>query len=292
MSQTPKISVVIPVWNGERYMRKLLDALTRQTAMAESFEVIVVDNGSTDRTSEIVSGYTFVTLLSEAKPGSYRARNRALEIARGEYVLFTDADCVPDPNWLEEALRISEKSADNEIHAGRITLFQEEKCGKYATLFESLQAFNQESNVAKQHCVTANWLCKKDLLVSNGGFRADLLSGGDFECSRRLIGCGARIVYAPNLVVAHPTRADLASLVHKRRRVLGGSWTLEKDKGTSPLKLLASPVQMFLGQSKMILRSDIGWRDRPGVLAIAGSVAVAGVFEVLRLITGQPPHRS
>ena len=99
----PQLSVLIPVWNGAREIHLLLDALAAQTLDSEHFEVVVVDNGSTDCTAEIVGRYAFVRLLSEHRPGSYSARNTGLKVLRGTYVTFTDADCVSLSRTAERA---------------------------------------------------------------------------------------------------------------------------------------------------------------------------------------------
>ena len=96
MTDQPFISVIIPVWNSPDLLAKCLAALAVQSYPRERYEVLVVDNGSTDSTAAVARNYPFVTLLSEPVPGAYRARNRGLAAARGEYVAFTDADCIPD----------------------------------------------------------------------------------------------------------------------------------------------------------------------------------------------------
>jgi glycosyltransferase involved in cell wall biosynthesis len=92
----PLLSVIVPVWNDESRIGQCIDALKRQSLDSALFEIIVVDNGSTDSTATVVSRYTNVVLLYEPQPGSYAARNTGLRHARGEYVAFTDSDCVPE----------------------------------------------------------------------------------------------------------------------------------------------------------------------------------------------------
>src|SRR5688572_5665963 len=101
----PVVSVIIAVWNSPCQIRQCLAALERQTLPRDQFEILVVDNGSTDDTAAVAHAVPGVTVIEEARPGSYAARNRGLVAARGEYVAFTDADCLPAPDWLEAALR-------------------------------------------------------------------------------------------------------------------------------------------------------------------------------------------
>jgi glycosyltransferase involved in cell wall biosynthesis len=90
----PRISVIIPAWNEAVRVERLLQALAAQTLDSSLFEVIVIDNGSTDGTADAARKFP-VTVLEEPQPGSYRARNAGLAQVRGEYVAFTDADCTP-----------------------------------------------------------------------------------------------------------------------------------------------------------------------------------------------------
>ena len=98
----PRISVVIPAFNEERHIAACLEAFTRQT-IAEPFEVIVVDNASTDRTAE-VAGYfadrLTLQIIREPKKGRGAARAKGFASARGEIIFSTDADTLVPPDWI------------------------------------------------------------------------------------------------------------------------------------------------------------------------------------------------
>jgi len=95
------VSVVVPVLNGADTIRDLLTALAHQTGAPRDAAVIVVDNGSTDATADVVAQFP-VTYLQEPTPGPSAARNRGLAHARGDVVVFVDADTVPTRRWLAE----------------------------------------------------------------------------------------------------------------------------------------------------------------------------------------------
>lgn len=97
-----KISVVIPAYNEEGFIGAALDALHRQTFPRAEFEIIVVDNVSTDKTSDIAKERGADIVVSESNKGTNSARQRGLAEARGEIVAFLDADCIPPSNWLEK----------------------------------------------------------------------------------------------------------------------------------------------------------------------------------------------
>lgn len=101
-----KVSVILIVFNEEEYIKKCIDALLRQTF--PDYEIIVIDNGSTDRTGEIMNFYNDARIkyfVENAKCGLSRLRNIGIEKSRGEYVFLTDGDCIPNKYWLEEGLR-------------------------------------------------------------------------------------------------------------------------------------------------------------------------------------------
>ncbi len=101
-----KVSVILIVFNEDKYIKKCIDALLRQTF--PDFEIIVINNGSTDGTGEIINFYNDARIkyfVENAKCGLSRLRNIGIEKSRGEYVFLTDGDCIPNKYWLEEGLR-------------------------------------------------------------------------------------------------------------------------------------------------------------------------------------------
>lgn len=92
------VSVIIPVFNGELYLRAALESVFGQDH--KPYEVIVVDDGSTDTTADIVSEFKDVIYLRQANQGVATARNKALDIARGEFIAFIDQDDLWTPNKL------------------------------------------------------------------------------------------------------------------------------------------------------------------------------------------------
>lgn len=95
-----KISVIIPSFNEEFFLPKTLIALHQQNFNRADFEIIVVDNASTDQTSKVAKLYGADLVLTEPRQGTNQARQRGLEEAQGEIIAFLDADCIPPPEWL------------------------------------------------------------------------------------------------------------------------------------------------------------------------------------------------
>ncbi len=95
-----EISVIVPVHNAGATLGNCLDALLSQDLPAASYEIIVVDNRSTDNSVAIARRYDKLRILSENQRSAYKARNRGIRAAAGKLIAFTDADCVPEKSWL------------------------------------------------------------------------------------------------------------------------------------------------------------------------------------------------
>jgi glycosyltransferase involved in cell wall biosynthesis len=100
MSERPFASIIVPVYNGSHTIGELLDSLVSQTYPRERYEIIVIDNNSQDGTPERVQPYPVRLLYEREQQNSYAARNRGIQAARGEAIVFTDAACVAHPDWL------------------------------------------------------------------------------------------------------------------------------------------------------------------------------------------------
>jgi glycosyltransferase involved in cell wall biosynthesis len=95
------LSIVIPVYNEERYIKHCLDAIKAQTVMP--LEVIIVDNNCTDKTIEIAEKYDFVKVVNEPRQGRGYARSTGFDAAGGDIIGRIDADSIPAKNWVERA---------------------------------------------------------------------------------------------------------------------------------------------------------------------------------------------
>lgn len=100
-----EISVIVPFLNEEKYIEQCIASLLNQDMEPASFELIFIDNNSTDSSSEIVSKYPSIKLTDEKRPHVYVARNSAIKFARGNILAFTDADCTVSKNWLSSILK-------------------------------------------------------------------------------------------------------------------------------------------------------------------------------------------
>jgi GT2 family glycosyltransferase len=139
-SGDPLVSVIIAAYNAEQYLAEALDSVAAQTF--QNFEVIVVDDGSTDRTADIVAGYSQVHCLHQPNRGQPAARNAGIRAARGKYIAFLDADDLWLPSKLEKQVNFLMSHADVDwIYSDAIVVDAENrtaicKVGERLTLHE------------------------------------------------------------------------------------------------------------------------------------------------------------
>jgi glycosyltransferase involved in cell wall biosynthesis len=228
----PFVSVIVPVLNDEHRLGGCIEALLAQTYPKERYEVIVVDNGSTDRSYAVAARYP-ITLLSETKTrSSFAARNKGMGEAVGEVFAFTDSDCTPEPHWLEEGVRALEAGAD--LAGGRVRfVFSVRPSG--AEVCDSMANMQIERNIRERGvCKTANLFVRADVFASVGPFPHDLPSGGDVIWTGRATTAGHRLVYSPRAEVAHPTRR-LRALLKKHYRVGRGQRAIRAEQRATAL---------------------------------------------------------
>src|SRR3990172_1947954 len=121
------VSVIVPAYNAQKTIGQCIDALLVQKYPRENYEVIVIDDGSTDGTAEVAKAYP-VKYLYQINQGPATARNVGVREALGEIILFTDSDCVPFDNWIAEMVKPFE---DKEVVAVK---------GAYKTKQKSMMA--------------------------------------------------------------------------------------------------------------------------------------------------------
>jgi glycosyltransferase involved in cell wall biosynthesis len=208
-----RASVIVPVRNGGHWLPILIQALAQQTLPREEFEVIVGDDGSDDDPARFETGDRWLRVVSAPPKNSYAARNRAAQHARGRVLAFCDADCAPEPSWLEKGLARLEGA---DLVAGRIR-FSLPAHPTTWTFIDMETSKNHRLLVRLGLAETANLFMRKELFEELGGFDSSIDEHGDFDFTERALSAGYQLAYADDAVVWHPTR-DTA------RAVLRAHW--------------------------------------------------------------------
>ncbi len=231
-----------------------------QSLPKEEFEILVINNDPSDTKPEDILLPNNAKLYFEKDPGSYCARNLGVELAQSEIFAFTDADCIPDPQWLENGLRYLKNGAD--LVGGRVEFFKEKGGDELTYLFEKTFNFKQKRNVEERgQSITANLFCKRAVAEVIGPFKTKLLSGGDFEWTSRATSSGFNIVYGNDTLVLHPARKKFSSLISKKKRTSGGMYyRFFKDFGN--FEKLKFTLNILRPRVSLLLRKDIPLKER------------------------------
>lgn len=253
-----KVSIIIPTFKDWYRLNLCLQALQHQTYSQDLFEVIVVNNAPEDLKPRDLAIPENGTVINEFKPGSYAARNAALAICKGSIVGFTDSDCVPDKNWIRNAVEYFKEHPETERIGGAIQIFYKERRPSKVELYDKIFAFPQKAYVQSGNAVTANMFTYTESFNKIGLFDSNLLSGGDYQWGKRAYLAGSKIDYVPNVLVKHPARPSVKELVIKAKRVGKGQAKFSKNKSNESFGLLKllSLFKPRLWEIKMIFQKE------------------------------------
>jgi GT2 family glycosyltransferase len=224
----PQLSTIIAVHNDAPGLARTLAGLAAQTLPADQFEVIVVDDASTDETPAVAASYNGVRLVKlTSRRGPYVARNRGLAEARGRFIAITDADCRPDARWLERGVSYLARD-ESAVVAGHVSMPLTDR-PTLAAMVDVIHHLDQQRYVEEGCAVTANLFASSATFDAVGGFNEALLSSGDVEWTRRAHDSGHRLVYGPGAIVVHPPRTSARALLRKGRRTAEGMRTANRQ---------------------------------------------------------------
>ncbi|MER2598784.1 MAG: glycosyltransferase [Caldilineales bacterium] len=232
--QTPALrcSVVIPVYNGAAVITRCLDALAAQTVPGDRFEVIVVDDGSTDDTAARVTAWArqhhapMVQVMRQHHAGPAAARNTGAAQAQAPYLLFTDADCRPTPHWIEAMLA---GFAGPEPPAGLMGAYCSEQTS-LAARFAQLEFEDRYARMSHQPeldvVATYSAAFRRDIFQQAGGFDPGFpeANNEDVEFSYRLSEAGHVMRFVPAAQVYHPHAATWRG--YARTKMGRGYWRM------------------------------------------------------------------
>ena len=265
----------MPAYNTARTLGACLEALLDQSIARSEYEILVVDDGSTDHTQEVAKTYG-VRVLFQSHQGPGAARNLGVSHAKGELVLFTDADCVPIREWIEEMIKpfaepsvVAAKGAYRTCQKGVLAQFiQAEFEERYALLERARYIDFVDSHSA---------IFRRQEFLAVGGFDPHFRISEDVDLSYRLHERGYRMVFNPKAIVyhCHPETLPAYFLAKLQRaywrtksyrqhpgKMLQDSYTPQILKaqiglvlllGVASLSLLVSPTPALMASTAIIL---------------------------------------
>jgi glycosyltransferase involved in cell wall biosynthesis len=237
---TLRVSVVVPTRNGARRLPILFAALERQTIPREEFEVIVVDDHSSDDTAAVADAHPLSRAVATPIAGCPAATNFGISAARAPVIAFTDDDTIPAPDWLERGLeRVHD--APSGLVAGHIDLAIDEPPTAAALVDLGRGYLDQSEYTAEGFGATANLWARRESLDRLDRFDERFVrQGHDRDFGERARAAGLPIVYAPDVVVVHPARSRARELARVAFRLGRGQPEL-REQSVGRLRELRPP---------------------------------------------------
>ena len=280
------ISVVIPVYNGQRTLPECCMALAAQTY--RDFEVIFVDNNSTDASAAVIAAFMRnnpaqnVRLLTEKKQGACAARNRGAREACGEILTHTDPDCIPHPDWLRD---IAAAFGDSSITAvaGSITSRQPENDHEIFSALFTLRQGGREAvyrayTLVEGGYATANLSIRRAVFEALGGFDETINYRGtgigeDHDLLARMYAAGGTLKAVRGAAVRHWHRSTSRGVFRQGFLFGLAHALLLKRHGSAGLLLTIA------GRTFTVSMPGKGWIDGNGIdKKIAALLVVAPIF--------------
>ena len=208
----PVVSVVVPVLNGAATVGACIESVLGVEVPQGGAEVIVVDNGSSDGTPQVLNRFQgLIRVFKERKRGPAAARNTGVLNARGKLIAFTDADCIVEPSWLKNLMPPLTNPAIG-ITGGEILAVQPaNRIERFGELIHDHRRALEEFE--PPYAITMNWASRRTVLEEVGLFDESLLRGEDTDLAMRIHAAGYRLVYCQDARVRHRNERTLRGLL-------------------------------------------------------------------------------
>lgn len=292
----PVVSIIIPARNSADTLPQCLDALQKQVDSAEfPHEIIVVDDDSTDNTAAVAKRYG-VRVIQEGRLGKSGTRNRGAQLALGDLLLFTDADCIPAPDWLSTMSAPFFADPDLVAIKGRYRTQQK----SWVARFIQLEHQERYTRMAQQPTInfidTYSAAYRRDQFLAQGGFDPQLTFSyvEDQEFSFRLAAAGCKMRFIPSAVVYH--RHITSPLAYARRKFSIAYWKalivqrhparmLHDSRTPQSLKIQMAIALLILP----LLPLAVIWPPARRLLALSDLLFSVSALSFLRLCLARDP---
>lgn len=246
----PYVSVIIPSFNSEDMISQCLEKILDQSYPKERYEVIVVDNASTDNSPAIIKTFP-VKYLYEPQKGPSAARNAGISQAKGEYLLFIDSDCLAEKDLIENHIlahiRWKEKDPAVKVVGGGIRGINKNywaMCDNFCSWYQNHPGL--APRLEDGHLPTANLSVDRGIFKEAGFFDETLLYGEDLMFCRKVIQRGYKIFFEPKAVIAHINRTSFRNFMkHAKEWAQIGKYT-EPDNHKKMYLTIKNPALMVL----------------------------------------------
>lgn len=218
---SPTVSVIMSVFNGEKFLSETIDSVLNQSF--RDFEFIIVDDGSTDATADILSKYaprdSRIRVLREGKKGRAGALNLAISAANGKYVANTDADDLSMPRRLEEQVSFMETNPEVGVLGGAFELVTHS--GAAIDIIRHPLEDAQIRSAMLRYCPIchSSVILRKNIVLASGGYRSAFEPSEDYDLWLKMSAC-SRLANLHNVVVRYRLHANQLSVRRVERQTL------------------------------------------------------------------------
>lgn len=292
MPDAPRLSVIVPHYRDLKGLNLCLEALARQT-WSEPFEIVVADNNSPEGEAAVaaaIAGRAKLVVVTEKGAGP--ARNGGVAASSGEILAFTDCDCVPEPQWLEEGMGALQRA--DFVGGGVRVLVEDPKRVTPVEAFERVFAFDMRRYAEQEGFAgSGNLFVSRRVFDAVGGFRAAVSEDRDF--SWRAAAAGYRLAYCDDARVGHPARRTWDELVGKWARINREAYALAADRGETTRwvlrNLLLAPSILAHAPKVLFSPELVGVRQRRAALSVLARVRLWRLADSLKLALSARPVR-
>ncbi len=215
-ADAPMVSVVICAYNAERTMRACLESLTR--LQYPNFEVVIVDDGSQDRTGEISMEFPQFRLIRQPNKGLSMARNVGAHAARGEIIAYTDSDCVVDSHWLTFMVRAMQEGGFDGCGGPNYAPHEDGRIEACVAASPGAPSHVLIGESAAEHLAGCNMMFTRAALDRIGGFDPQFTSAGDdVDACWKILAEGMTLGFCPAAFVWHFRRNTISAYYGQQR---------------------------------------------------------------------------
>jgi len=213
--EKPLISIIIPAFNSEKTIKRCLDSIQLQTLPRKNFEIIVVDDGSTDNTVRIAKEFGVEKTIVSKHVSGPNARNLGAKQAKGDLLAFLDSDCEAKPNWLEvikKELKNSNAIAGSILNGNNNLISWSEYLLEFSDFDPNLK------RSFRKFAAASNNAYEKNIFLNVGGFEPKISYSEDVLLGKALKKTGNMITFVPAMQVYHYGRTTLKPFLQNMER--------------------------------------------------------------------------
>ncbi len=239
------VSIIVPVFNSEKTIRKCLESLLNIDYPKHKLEIILVDDGSTDGTKEIIRHYSGVKLIEQRHKGPATTRNVGVRKSSGKYIFFTDSDCIVRKDWIMDMLK--EFRGNLAIVSGSLVPFSMKRPSEKFEQMRRERLYGVRRRLVEV-VPSCNMAIKRGVFNEINGFDEDFkyASFEDYDLCRRVKKLKYAILYEPTIQVIHLHSSSWKGVF--RRALIHGREGVKfrgKDEKSRELIILLSNILLI-----------------------------------------------